>query len=486
MDIIRQAFRLMDVVMGFAGRARKLYYAVVLLGHFCPACGGKLVMVAEGRCKCKVCRNEFDPTVAFQKCSSCGGRPKLQLRRYQCGKCDCDIVSRFLFEGLVFNREYFRAKMCESRKRRKEKLDHVRKMLAECRSSPVDMQCINLSSVPGLEDALNNLTSQIAETPTWIPGESFDLKRYQGHIEAHIEDIPKLFGEIPPLSENPRKDLIWRFIAIIFLAHAGIVKIWQDGQTIMVIKNGTDTEGYGIHEDIAAVDGLEKPVGGIVALNGFSPVSPDAVKQAIETEIGRANIFQSDSTDQSSLTVTEVSSSIKGISSPSIITLTMKYELKGIDDEILFSEDITTQGRSDVFAGEPRFFKARAAAIRNNISAFVQQMREKLTVYVTEKKLRREMLEVLERDLVSTDLVYRVIDDKAVIRAFPDPRGVIVNKIERGGLVQVVGQLPTGWLQVAKEGEPIGWVHGVSLAEKVAPSPPDSQGGLQLETCARQ
>jgi len=265
MDIIRQAFRLMEAVTGFAGRAKRFYYAIMLLGHVCPKCDGKLVMVAEGRCKCRACRYEFDPTAAFQKCSLCGGTPKLQLRRYQCGKCGCDITSRFLFEGLVFNSEYFREKMCESRKRKKERLEHVRKMLAECRSSPVDMRCIDLSSVPGLEDALNNLTSQIAETPRWVPKESFDLKRYENHIEAHIEDFPKNFGEIPPLSENLRKDLIWRFIAIIFLAHAGIIKIWQDGQTIMVIKNGTDTERCGVYEDIEPADGLERPVGGIEA-----------------------------------------------------------------------------------------------------------------------------------------------------------------------------------------------------------------------------
>jgi len=263
MDIIRQAFRLMEAVTGLACRARRFYYAIMLLGHVCPKCDGKLVMVAEGHCKCRACGRKFDPTVTFQKCGLCGGTPKLQLRRYQCGKCGCDIVSRFLFEGLVFNSEYFREKMCECRKRKKERLEHVRKMLAQCRSRPVDMRCIDLSSVPDLEDALNNLTSQIAKTPIWIPKESFDLNRYESHIQAHIEDFPKTIAEIPPLSENPRKDLIWRFVAIIFMAHFGLIKIWQDGQAIMVIKNGTDTEGYGVHDDIEPADGIERPVGGI-------------------------------------------------------------------------------------------------------------------------------------------------------------------------------------------------------------------------------
>ncbi|KKK63595.1 hypothetical protein LCGC14_2992720, partial [marine sediment metagenome] len=84
MDIVRQAFRLVEVVTAFAGRARQLYYAVVLLGHSCPRCGGKLAMVAEGRCRCRSCGHGFDPTVAFQRCPACGGKLVLRVRRYQC------------------------------------------------------------------------------------------------------------------------------------------------------------------------------------------------------------------------------------------------------------------------------------------------------------------------------------------------------------------------------------------------------------------
>ncbi len=119
MDIIRQAFRLMEAVTGFAGRVRKLYYAIVLLGHRCPKCDGKLVMISEGFCKCRSCNSEFNPTVTFQRCGVCGGTLELQLRRYRCTECGTDITSRFLFDGLAFNKEYFRQKMAESRRQKK-------------------------------------------------------------------------------------------------------------------------------------------------------------------------------------------------------------------------------------------------------------------------------------------------------------------------------------------------------------------------------
>ena len=62
-----------------------------------------------------------------------------------------------------------------------------------------------------------------------IPRDPFDLTRYQAHVQAHIRPIANL-EQIPPLSEDRRKDRVWRFIAIIFLAHAGLIDIWQNGQ----------------------------------------------------------------------------------------------------------------------------------------------------------------------------------------------------------------------------------------------------------------
>ncbi len=137
-------------------------------------------------------------------------------------------------------------------------------MLAESRSGNLELPVADLSIVPGLEEALNSLTVDLAELVPWVPQEGFDLKRYQSHIQAHIQDFPISLEEIPPL-KNTRKDRIWRFVAVIFLAHMGFINIWQDGQVVMVIKNGSDTKGYGIHEDTESVDGLEGSMGGVEA-----------------------------------------------------------------------------------------------------------------------------------------------------------------------------------------------------------------------------
>jgi rubredoxin len=260
MDIIRQAFRLMEVITGFAGRVRKLYYAVVLLGHSCPKCGDRLIMIDEGQCQCRSCGHEFDPTIAFQQCSICSGKPVLRVRRYQCRQCGADVASRFFFDGLVFNKEYFRDKMTESRMRKKEQRECVRKMLADSRSGALIPPAAELSSVPGLVEALNGLTLGMDAPLPWRPEAGFDLKRYESHVQAYIRDFPVSLEEIPPLEKNARKDRIWRFIAIIFLAHFGLIDIWQDGQEIMVMKHETNREGQDISGDIETTGGVEGPL----------------------------------------------------------------------------------------------------------------------------------------------------------------------------------------------------------------------------------
>ena len=263
MNIIRQAFRLAAKVERFRKRARVFFYHVMLSGHACPKCGGKLAMVKEGLCRCRKCDQEFDPTVAFQTCSQCGGEPMLRVRRYQCSHCGSDVASKFLFDGLVFDLEYFRQKMAESRQRKTELRERVQQMLAESRSGAVQTGPVDLAAVPGLIEALNGLSAGIPPDFVITARNGFDLNRYQSHVAAHIQPFEVGFDEIPPLSENLRIDRVWRFIAIIFLAHAGVVDIRQDGLTIWVSRHETDTEGQGVPGNLADLDEFAGSVRGI-------------------------------------------------------------------------------------------------------------------------------------------------------------------------------------------------------------------------------
>jgi hypothetical protein len=263
MNIITLAFDMAKAVEVFMQKAKRFFYSVMLLGHRCPECIGLLVMMTEGKCQCVSCKKEFDPTVAFQRCSECGGVPVIKVRRYECRNCGGDIQSKFLFDGLAFDADYFRNKMMESRQRKAEQRERVRQILAESRSSDLLLGAVDLAAIPGLLDTLNSLTEGLDISFGRESRDEFDLKRYETHIQAHIQDFPISLVEIPPLSENLKKDLIWRFIAVIFLAHAGIIDIRQQGQDIMVIKHETNRKRQDVLGKFEETDGVEGSVGGV-------------------------------------------------------------------------------------------------------------------------------------------------------------------------------------------------------------------------------
>ena len=265
MNIISLAFDLAETVEQFIQRVRLFYYHVMLFGHACPHCQGQLSMIAESKCLCDDCGQEFDPTEEFQRCTACGGKIKLRIRRYQCRDCGQDVQSRFLFDGLVFNREYFAARMSESRQRKKEQRERVRQMLAESRSAVLPLEPLDFDAVPGLLEALNSLTASSDSELAYETKAEFDLGRYERHIKAHVRHFSIRLTDIPPLGENSRKDLIWRFIAVIFLAHAGLLHIWEDGTVIMVKRHAIDRKRQGVPGEAAEADGFEGSMGGVEA-----------------------------------------------------------------------------------------------------------------------------------------------------------------------------------------------------------------------------
>ena len=85
------------------------------------------------------------------------------------------------------------------------------------------------------------------------------------------------------------------------------------------------------------------------------------------------------------------------------------------------------------------------------------------------KEDSKEWARIVE-NLKPLNAKYRVVDSAAVVRHRPSPEAKKVKSIALGGIVQIIGKLPSGWLQVAKQGEPIGWVHGDSLKKETAVS----------------
>lgn len=180
-NIIELAFGMHEAVGCYAQRVRGFFYQVMLSSHSCPKCDGAIEMVEEGRAICVGCQMSLDPTLAFQRCSNCGGPPRLRVRRYVCGACGQDIRSQFLFDGLVFDADYFRQKMKEHRERKQELRERVQVMLAGTRSGAIQLGPIGDSEHAGLFTALDAMS--LDEFAGTIPElrDRFDLPRYQAH-----------------------------------------------------------------------------------------------------------------------------------------------------------------------------------------------------------------------------------------------------------------------------------------------------------------
>ena len=128
----------------------------------------------------------------------------------------------------------------------------------------MSLEAVDFKAVPDLVDSLNSLTTGLGADFTIESRDEFDLNRYQSHIRAYIGDFPINLLDIPALCENERKDVIWRFIAVVFLAHGCVVDIWQDGLDIMVKKH-VDTKRCDIPDEIEGTGGYEESVGRIEA-----------------------------------------------------------------------------------------------------------------------------------------------------------------------------------------------------------------------------
>jgi len=133
--------------------------------------------------------------------------------------------------------------MVESRERRQQRRAERQRLVVENQSPPAEPCRLDLASVPGLLEALDALTC-VPELAAWAPLiQGFDLQRYEAHLSKCIGPVERRFDDLPGLDENPRLDRIWRFIAVIFMAHAGRLRIRQEGPIILVTKTDeTDPE----------------------------------------------------------------------------------------------------------------------------------------------------------------------------------------------------------------------------------------------------
>jgi hypothetical protein len=242
--LIREFARVLCRVSGFKELARAYYFEVVLSPYRCPLCEGRVQMTGQSQCAC-ACGNGLDPTLVFQQSDCCGAKLIRKTFHYACSKCNKTVQSRFLFDERVFDPAYFREMMQESRARAKKKREEVKSLLMGSRSDALflmDEPC--LESIPGLDEALNGfIGTDIAAGCAFAPKSGFRMGDYRNHILSILGVGSRLFSDITPLTDDRRRDKIWRFVTLTFMAQDREVELTQYGADILVGRVGNEAYG---------------------------------------------------------------------------------------------------------------------------------------------------------------------------------------------------------------------------------------------------
>jgi hypothetical protein len=229
--LLEAAFMIEQRVAVLRGNVREFYFAVMLFQRPCTRCGATgLTMLRDSWCGCEACRDEFDPTEAFQSCPECDGALIKKVCHYWCPACRKPVKSLFCFDARVFDADYFREMMRESRARKDAKVEEMRKLLAESRSAPhppYDEYNGDLAAFTADLDQYVSVPVAL-EQHAAVNRPAFDMPLYRQHIQELVRDCIVDFDGISAVVQDGRLDRVFRFITVVFMEQDGLLEILQD------------------------------------------------------------------------------------------------------------------------------------------------------------------------------------------------------------------------------------------------------------------
>ena len=152
-----------------------------------------------------------------------------------------------------------------------------------------------------------------------------------------------------------------------------------------------------------------------------------------------------------------------------LVEFSVEYEFRTDEGTLLIKEKITSQGTE---SGRHQVSGSITNAVSANLARLSHTIKEKLPnawqSYVGKREaVRRQIATSLKNE----NRYFRVISAEAIVRTMPEAGSKEVTSLHQSDLVYVTGSLASGWLQVSREGEPIGWVHSSLLREDFAAAP---------------
>jgi len=156
---------------------------------------------------------------------------------YACTRCGKTVPSKFLFDERLFNREYFRHRVAESRARKKVEETTLKGMVRSPSGILWLSEELNLARIDGFVQDLDRLCRGEGETDAYYPDDlesEFDMSVYWHRVAGLLLSENILFNPITPLHPDIRKDRAWLFTTLIFMEHEREVCLTQYGDDILV------------------------------------------------------------------------------------------------------------------------------------------------------------------------------------------------------------------------------------------------------------
>ena len=149
-----------------------------------------------------------------------------------------------------------------------------------------------------------------------------------------------------------------------------------------------------------------------------------------------------------------------------VYQVTLRYRLNAADGKVVYDETLQGLGRMSPEEGSMGWgiYNPRKA-MQANLVELVTRLPNALNAYARGEKEEQRYLARIRDELKREDRYSRVISSQAVVRSKPDANSREVSSLPQAELVHVTGSLPSGWVQVSREGKPVGWVHSSLLRE---------------------
>lgn len=146
------------------------------------------------------------------------------------------------WDTLIRDPEYFAEAMRKAREEKKKRLERLRALIPRRQNWEAP-----IATPGGQEGDANRFLDELLDEgrDVEIPGRSllawvrqrsdFDLQAIEEHILANIGANGTDLRELPPVMTDARLDLVFKFIAAIFLQHTGLVTIHQASPSNLVL-----------------------------------------------------------------------------------------------------------------------------------------------------------------------------------------------------------------------------------------------------------